>query len=277
MLHPSLRPHVILGSLLSLLMIVTSAFGLLSHESYRPFFKTEVLLVGLPAQDTISLLAGVLLIPVMVWSLRGSVRAFLVWTGILLYAAYFYAFYCFDYVYTPVYPLYLVIMGVATYSLIGLLAGADSAALAATIRPQMPVRLLAIILAIPVLFVPIWLSRIFAHIATQQRGEADLVFVLDLAFLIPGLLLAAVQLWRRRPLGYLLSGMLLAKCLITGVLLTSGSLLQMLAGIHVAAEEMALYVFLAVAGSSGLALYLRNVRETAQSHPANKPRTAYAR
>lgn len=259
MVHRSLRPHYWMGGLLAVAMIVTSAAGLLTPAIYRPYFATDLLLVGLPAQDTISLLAGIALLPVMVLAGRGSPRAFVLWTGILVYGVYFYAFYVFDYVYTPYYLLYLAIVGVGSYSLIGLLAGADAGALAQRVRRGMPVRVLAFILAVPILFIPIWVSRILVNIAAQQRGEADLVFVLDLAFLIPALVIAAIHLWRRRPLGYLLSGMLLAKAFITGVLLTSGSILQMNAGFTVAPEEMGLYIFLAVAGGAGLGLFLRNV------------------
>ncbi len=124
---------------------------------------------------------------------------------------------------------------------------------------KLPVRLLSVILGIPILLVPVWLGRVQEGIASQQAGSADLVFVLDLTLLIPALALTAVQLWRRRPLGYLLSGVLLVKAFVSGLLLTLGSLRQMRLGFAVAPEEIVMYTFLAVAGLAGLMLYLRHL------------------
>ena len=47
------------------------------------------------------------------------------WAGLLLFAGYYYAFYVFDYVYTIFYPLYIAILGLSFYALIGLLLAVD--------------------------------------------------------------------------------------------------------------------------------------------------------
>lgn len=52
------------------------------------------------------------------------------------------------------------------------------------------------------------------------------MYALGLVFLIPAMLLAAVQIWRRHPVGSLLGGVQLVKAALSGILLTAGSLLQ---------------------------------------------------
>jgi hypothetical protein len=263
MFRTSLRPTYLMGSLIVILLGITAGGGLLMPEIYRPFLKTEALLPGLLVQDLVSLLVAPLLIGAMIATRRGSLRALVMWAGLLVYVGYYYAFYSFGYLYTVFYPLYLALMALALYSLIGLLATIDAQVFARHVGPHMPVRRLSVVLGMTLLFVPIWLVRLFQGIHTQQVHEADLVFVLDLAILIPAMLFAAVQLWRRRPVGYLLGGVLLVKTPISGILLTGGSLRQLQLGFEVAPEELAMYIFLALVGMWSLLLYMRHLQAAA--------------
>jgi hypothetical protein len=259
-----------MGALIAVFLLITAAAGLLVADLYVPFVKTDALLAGLPVQDLVSLIAAPLLLAAMYAAGRGSARAFVVWAGLLVYVAYYYAFYAFDRLYTAYYPLYLALMGLATCSLIGLLTGVDLAAFAKRVGDRMPVRLISVVMAMPVLFVPLWLSMIAQGINAQRAPEIGTVFVLDLSFLIPAMAFAAVQVWRRRPVGYLLSGVFLVKATISGLLLAAGSFRQMQLGFAVALEELAMYLFLAVVGSLGLVLYLWNLRDR-QGRPAGVP------
>lgn len=278
MMRTSLRPYYLMGSLIAAFLVVTAAAGLLVEGLYQPFIRPE-LLVGLPVQDAVSLLSAPLLLAAMYFTGRGSLRAFVLWAGLLVYVTYYYAFYVFGFAYTPFYPLYLAMVGLGTYSLIGLLTGANLETLSDHVRDRMPVRFIAVVLGSALLFVPLWLSLILQAIRTQQAIGADLVFVLDLCFLIPAMTFSAVQIWKRRPVGYLLSGVLLLKATLSGVLLTLGSLRQMQLGFQVAVEEMGMYVFLALAGLSALLLYMRNLRDQVgqeirrdQSRPSKRER-----
>ena len=82
-------------------------------------------------QDLISLLAAPVLLAAMIWTQRGSRRAFVVWCAVLVYTIDHDAFDVFGFTYTVLYPLYLALMGLSVYSLIGLLAGVD-------LRPSPP-------------------------------------------------------------------------------------------------------------------------------------------
>jgi hypothetical protein len=269
----TLRLYALLGTLIAALLVITTIPGLFVTGLYTPFIKTEALLVGLPVQDLVSLIVAPLLLAAIWAARRGSWQALIVWAGLLVYVAYYYAFYCFGYVYTLFYPLYLALMGLATASLVGLLTSIDLTTFRQHISDGLPVRFISGVLGMALLFVPIWLSRLAQGINTQQVNEADLVFVLDLAFLVPAMAFAALQLWRRRPVGYLLGGVLLVKAAISGILLTLGSLRQLQLGFTVAPEELGMYLLLALAGSSALLQYLRHLHND-MPQPAEPPATS---
>lgn len=277
MFRASLRPYVVMGRLMAALLAITAVAGLLQPTIYRPFFS-EALVAFQSLQDGMALLFAPLLLAAIYRTGHGSARAFVLWLALLVATVYYYAFLVFDFVYTVYYPLYLALVGLGVYSLAGLLASVDLHRFAARVSPRLPVRLVAAVLATPLLFVPIWTIGIARGIATQQRGQMDLVFVFDLCFLIPACAFAAAQVWRRRPLGYLLSGPLLVKAAVSGILLSAGELQKVLRGQPPILEELSLYLFLAVAGSVSVALYLRRLgdgrgeaaaQETLQ--PVNQP------
>jgi hypothetical protein len=260
MFRTSLRPYYLIGGLIAIGLVITAAGGLLIEGLYKPFLSEPIVAFQF-FQDLVSLLAAPLLIAAMYFTRRGSLRAFVIWAGLLVYVGYYYAFYAFGFVYTVFYPLYLALVGLAVASLIGLLASVDMARFRSHIGDQMPVRLISTILGSAFLFVPIWLSMLVHQIKAQQPGETDLVFVLDLCFLIPATAVAAVQIWRRRALGYLLSGVLLVKVAVSGLLLTGGELLKLQRRLPPALDQMMLYIFLGVAGSIGLVSFMQNLSD----------------
>jgi hypothetical protein len=202
MFRHSLRPYTWLGGLTALFLAITAVAGLFVKDIYRPFIPAE-LIASQYVQDAISLLTAPALVATMVFTHRGSARASVLWAGLLVYTAYYYAFYAFDHVVTVVYPLYIALVGLAVYGLIGLLASIDVAAFAGRVRGQMPVRFIASVLGVTLLFVPLWLLMIAQDIAASQARATATVFVLDLAFLIPACTLAAPALGlpaRRRAL-----------------------------------------------------------------------------
>lgn len=261
MFRHSLRPYTWLGGLTALFLAITAAAGLFVKDIYRPFISAG-LLPGLYAQDAISLLAAPALVAAMVFTHRCSARAAVVWIGLLVYTAYYYAFYAFDHFVTAVYPLYIALIGLAVYGLIGLLTSIDLAAFAKRVRRRMPVRFIAAVLGVTLLFVPLWLLMMAQDIAAGQARETATVFVLDLAFLIPACTLAAVLIWQRRPLGYLLGGALLFKATLSGLLLTAGTVLTLAAGVPIG-PDFGMYVFLLIMGGAAVVSYMRNLGEPA--------------
>jgi hypothetical protein len=138
----------------------------------------------------------------------------------------------------------------------------------------MPVRSLAVILLIALLFVPLWGSMMAHDIQVQQPRVTALVFVLDLCFLLPAITIAAVQLWQRRPFGYLLSGILLIKAAVSGILLAVSTIWAAQLGMPLAVEELGMYLFLSIAGSAGVFFYMRHLHGSAPAATATTAKPA---
>lgn len=256
MIRVSLRPHYLMGIAIAALLALTGAAGVLVEGIYEPFMNPRSAAVQ-NTQDFVSLLASPALLAAMYYSGRGSARGLVVWGSVLVYTLYYYAFYAFDHVYTQLYPAYVALEGLSAFSLVGLLVGVNPAEFARRVDSRMPVRFISIVLATTILFVPIWIGMMLSDMATGVPREAATVFVLDLAFLIPACVYAAALLWRRRPMGYLLSGVLMIKAPVSGVMLAVLTLRAAQMGGSFAVEELGMYLFLAVGGFLALGLYMR--------------------
>ncbi|HYN88425.1 MAG TPA: hypothetical protein VER55_07835, partial [Ardenticatenaceae bacterium] len=112
MLRTSLRPYYLMGSLIAGLLAITAAGGMFGAGIYSPFLS-ETIVAFQFFQDLVSLIFAPVLLVAMLLTARGSARAFVVWTGLLVYVLYYYAFYVFDFVYTVYYPLYLALIGLS--------------------------------------------------------------------------------------------------------------------------------------------------------------------
>jgi hypothetical protein len=69
----------------------------LIQDIYQPFMS-EGLVAAQFIQDFVSLLGAPLLVAAIILTGRGSARAFVLWGGLLVYTAYYYAVYAFDHV-----------------------------------------------------------------------------------------------------------------------------------------------------------------------------------
>jgi hypothetical protein len=275
----SLRPYYVLGTVIVVLLAVAAGAGLVVPDLYKGYL-TPGLITFQFIQDSVTLLVALGMIPAMIATSRGSLRGLVLWAGLLVFVPYYYAFFAFGLTYNFCYPLYLALVGLGAWSLAGLLTGVDLPAFTRHIEPRMPVRFIAIVLAMPLLLAPLWIAIMTKSIATRQIEPTALVLPLDLCFLIPACAYAAVQVWRHRPIGYLLSGVLLVKATISGILLGMGELQKFVLGQGMAVEQFAMWLFLSVAGLIALVLYLRHlgaaVHTPSEAVPSGRPGTADA-
>jgi len=162
-------------------------------------------------QDWVNLLiAFPLMLVAAVLASRGSLRAYLVWVGTLIYAVYSYVIYAFFVHFGPVFLVYVAVLGTAAYALIWALVTVPYARIGAAFTDRIPRRPVSIFLFVFCgLFYLLWLSEIIPALGrgTAPAGiiEANLpsgpVYVLDLSLMLPAVGLSGAFLWRRRPIG----------------------------------------------------------------------------
>ncbi len=150
---------------------------------------------------------------------RGSIRAYLGWLGVLVYSVYNFVIYAFDVRFNALFLVYVAVLGMSIYALIGGLAAIDARRLRGAFGPRTPVRSTAVVLiVIGACSYGLWLAgdlpAIIGGTVPPEVLDADVptnpVHVLDMAVLLPAVLAAGILLTKRRPWGYLLAPVLLS-------------------------------------------------------------------
>jgi hypothetical protein len=195
-----------LSGVIAILMIATSMAGLMIDGLYRdgPWAR-EAFRGG-------DLTTLVLAAPVLVWSLiltiRGSLRSQAVWIGTLSYGVYNYAYYVFGSAFNDVFLLHIGLLTLSLWATTLAVASVDVRAVATAFPVERTTSWVGAFLAV----VGLGLGGLWAVLAIRfaLTGElmanvpADglhLVFAIDLALLVPALVVAGVLLWRRTPVG----------------------------------------------------------------------------
>ncbi len=198
--------------LISLLAMAASAAGVFVAGTYASE-TTNWAAQGI-GQDVANLLLAYPLLLLLGWRVRrGSIRAYLAWLGVLFYSAYSYFLYAGFVHFNYLFLVYVAVMGASVYALIFGVAAVDPAAVAEALAMSSGRRFAGgLLLGLGVLFYLLWLSDVVPAMVTgtppQTVVAAGLptnpVYVLDMAIVLPAMMLAGVLLLRNRPFGYLL-------------------------------------------------------------------------
>ena len=187
-----------------LLAAVAAAAGLLVSGLYR---DTAEGVRQARAADLVTLLVAVPALALGLWRARqGSAGGRLVAIAALGYLAYSYAIFAFSVVINPLTPVHIAILGSATWSLVLAVCRLDDATVDRASMFRLPRRTTGgFLILVAALFAMLWFSQIAGAITSGRLPSAvsDLhlptsaVYVLDLAFAVPLITLAAVWLIRR--------------------------------------------------------------------------------
>ncbi len=252
---------------IALLLAMAAGGGVFIGDLYR---DTPYLVVQARGQDLITLGVALPTLVISAWLTgRGSQRARLVWLGVLVYTVYTYVGYAFAVRFNALFLVYVALLGCATYALIGGLVTTDRAGIQARFMTRTPVKTVSLFLAvIAVLFYALWLSDALpASLAGQpSQGLIDagtptnFVQVLDMAWLLPALVLTAVNLWRKQPIGYTLAGALLTYSVLLTLAVLAMVVFMARGGQPVVIPQVVIFVVM-LAVSSGLLIgYLQNLK-----------------
>jgi hypothetical protein len=212
------------SALVSLLVAATSLLGIFLDRTYSR--ETEAWAVQAVGQDYANLIVVMLLLASTYCLSRDSLRAYLVWLGAHIYIIYVFAIYAFAVHFNFLFLLYIMILGVSFYTVIGGLRAVDTANLSEYLKSNTESKKASALLMVTgIMFSALWLSEIVPYILSDQMppilGETGLltnpVHVLDLAFMLPGMVIASVLLWRREALGFLMAVPLLVFSATVGI------------------------------------------------------------
>lgn len=212
----------------ALLVLLASASGILFKSIYaRETLSGVAQVIG---QDIVNLVAVVVLCIAAYFMSKGSVKAFLIWGGVLLYLLYSYIIYAFDVHFNSLFLVYVAILGLSFYALVGSVIHLHLDNFQSSFSANTPARLVSVfLLVLGIMFYVLWLREEIPALVTGMIPlsvtEANIptnpVHVLDIGLFIPALLLTAQLLWRRKLLGFLLASSLLVFCTLMEAVILS--------------------------------------------------------
>ena len=205
------RAPSVVSAIVAMASVVASVAGLWIKDVYQD--DTSWATAALRGGDLITLVIAVpTLVLAMVLAGRGSTRALLVWIGALAYTVYNFAFYVFGAAFNDLFLVHVVAFSSSICALIVTITSVDASAIARGYSARAPVRAVAaLLILVGVVFATLWSVFGISYAVTGRLslGAATLegmhtVFAIDLSLMAPGMALAGVLLWRRRPWGYVM-------------------------------------------------------------------------
>lgn len=261
-----LKSFTILSIFIAILATIASAGGLLLDDLYRDNAFVTTTWLG---NDAITLFFAVpILIAAMIVSNRGSLKAQLIWMGMLDYMLYNYAFYLFGAAFNVFFLMYAALLALSIIALIFGLANLDINWISQQFRKEAPVKwiggyFLFVASGLGLVYLIQSIGFIFTDsvpaIVTITGHPTNVVFALDLTLVIPWLILGAVWLMRRKPWGYVIAGILNVKGPLYTFVLAVNSILVVNAGIS-DTSELPLWGTLTVLGLIASVLFYANMK-----------------
>lgn len=237
------RIAIILSSIIVILSFMASIGGLILPGLYRDneFVKTTWL-----GNDAITLFIAIpILIASMYFTQKGSLRAHLIWFGVLDYMLYNYAFYLFAARFNWFFLIYAALFALAMLTLIFGLANLDSNKILCSMKSSMPVDWIAgYFLFIAFGISTAYIAQSIGFIITGSLPSiidvtghpTNVIFALDLTLLVPWLILGAVWIRKRYVWGYVIAGIINIKGPIYTLVLAVNSILVVNAGLTTSNE-----------------------------------------
>jgi hypothetical protein len=293
-MNRSVKAILVLTSLIALLALLAAGLGLLWQGQGQPFefhtLRGETVMIqghGLYRYDTVSLAAQaiaqdlvtlVVAIPLLVVAtvlfVRGRLRGKLLLAGTLGYFLYTYASYAFNVAYNELFLVYVALFSLSLFDFVLALMTVDLATLPKRFSPRLPRRTIAIFMfAVAGLLLLNWLGRIVPPLLANEvpldleSYHTLIIQAMDLAVVVPAVLLSGVLLWGRRPWGYLLSSVALIKLFTLALAVSAMSVNQILAGVRVGIGG-AMFPAMALVGVALTVTLLRKVTDPVSALPA---------
>lgn len=264
---------VALSLIAAFLMAVASAAGI-----YRPDVdanETASWAAQGVGQDIVNLfVVSPALLASAYFVARGSVRALLVWLGLLIYVIYSYLLYSFFVHFNRLFLVYVSVLGLAFWAFVGAASSLSFDRLSSVFdrERKYPGQVLYLLVS-GLLFAALWLSDIVPALAsgstpcdlTEVGLPVNPVHVLDLAFVLPAMIVTSVLLWKRNVFGLFFAVPLMVFAAAMGAAIIGMSIVMRTRGLGHANGVIGLFVVL-VAIALGLTYAcLRRSHPTADS------------
>jgi hypothetical protein len=198
------------------------------------------------------------------------VRATLVSLGLMIYVVYSYVLYAFFVHFGPWFLAYVAVLGLSAYALFGSVLQTNMDQVSQLLGINRKTNLAsALLFVFGLLFGLQWLSEIVPALVSgaTPKGVTAIgafvnpIHVLDLAFLLPGMIVTAVSVRKRRPLGLLFALPLLTFAAVMGIAILLMFFAQRAQGIEIPPAPFAVITIVVLTGLFGAYSFSRGITE----------------
>lgn len=244
--------------------LLVAAIAGIRYGEQGLYQSDALLLTQFYGQDLIAVVCILPVLALAVWrASRGSARGLVVWSGTLVYIAYWYHFYLDGIPFGPLYLLHVIVVGGSLFALGVLLARVDVYRFAHRFADAMPARPIGgLMIILGTVFASAWIFDVLERIGHREVLDevARGVYTIDLTLMLPLTIAAGFLLWRHQPWGLALSGPLLVNALFSMLTLLATSIAVRLSGMVVSDIETLLFWLASLTMAGCLALYMRELR-----------------
>ena len=220
------KTAVKLSIILAFFAVIATVGGLTWRDLYR---DSELIKSVWFVNDLITLIFAVpLLLVSMSYSLKGSLKAQLIWIGSLWYLLYNYVFYLYGAQFNNFFLLYVLLFSLSAYALVMTISNLDINLVKKRIKKQAPIRAINIFLFIFAFALGMpWVAMALGFKMSGEIPpfEMTIVFATDLSFLVSVLLFSAILIWKGNTWGIVIAAMIMLKGLLYPLVLMIGGTL----------------------------------------------------
>ena len=261
------RTFVTILYLIAGLTLVSCALSIIKNDIYEDGSWANAQWLG---QDVVTLF---LAFPLLMVSLNHGIvndnqKWKLINAGVLLYFAYTYSFFMFAANLTFLYLFHLPIFGLSVISLVMSCVDIFGTPRGFFLEKKGLRKVIILYLGFIALFVAtLWLTDIFAHLTNPEHisdtpdGKAPLIiYSLDLAIILPLMILSAIHLFKGTQTGYKLTGIILVKTSTLGFALMAMALSMYIQKLSPDYFLIALWSVIGILGTLLTISYLKNLQ-----------------
>lgn len=259
-------PAYVLTAIVTVLALVASVGGIVINGLYQ---DNQLVTAAWYGNDVVTLLVAVpILVGALFLAIRGSLRAQLVWLGMLDYTLYNFSFYLFGAAFNSFFLVYVALFVLSIFALIFGLLALDARGISEQFGAGTPVTWISgYMLLVAFLLGGFWISLSLNYVFTGQVPQiitavdhpTNVIAALDLSMVVPIQLLGAIWLWRRQPWGYVLAAMTNLKGAVYMLVLTVSTITAIKAGVSEDLPMVALWGIIGIGHLIATVYLLRNL------------------
>jgi hypothetical protein len=198
----NLFANKVLWALTALLSLVAALVGVFSSDIYIKVVSPDIM-PGVFGQDIMTIAASIIILILTVRIRPESWKKQVVIFGIIGYLFYAYGIYVIERVYTPMYLVYLAIFGLSFWSLAYGVAKTRQEVLP-TLKLSRLIRNISVgfSLLVAVIFEALWVLQLLPLMQAGEKIEFMYsIYILDICFIMPAFIIAAIMALRKQKLG----------------------------------------------------------------------------